>query len=174
MKGIDMKIIEGLKQIKDLQRKAEDLRIKISKFSAYLSYETPMYPDQKGQVSSWLQAHYDILKEILRLRIAIQKTNLATEVTIQLGDNTVTKSIAEWIHRRRDLADLDCQSWKMLTDKGLKEGIATDTQGEKREVKIVRCYDPVLKDKSIEYFITEPTIIDSRLETVNAVTDLIE
>lgn len=169
-----MKIIEGLKQIKDLQRKAEDLRTKISKFSAYLSYETPMYVDQKEQVSLWLQSHSDILKEILRLRIAIQKTNLSTVVTIDIGGTSVTKSIAEWIHRRRDLADLGCQSWKMLTDKGLKEGIATDTQGEKREVKIIRCYEPSLKDKYIELFTTEPTTIDSRLETVNAVTDLIE
>ena len=99
-----MKIIEALKKIKDLQRKAEDLASKIGQYSAYLNYETPMYPDQKKQVSEWLQSHDDILKEILRLRLAIQKTNLETDVTIELGGKTVIHSIAGWIHRRRDLA----------------------------------------------------------------------
>lgn len=169
-----MKIIEALKQIKDLQRKADDIRAKIGKFSAHLSFETPMYQDQKGQISEWLQSHSDIAKEILRLRFAIQVTNINESVTIDIGGKSVTKTIAEWIHRRRDLADMECKSWKMLTDKGLKEGFVSDSQQEKREVKIVRCYEPVLRDKMIELFTTEPTTIDSRLETINATTDLIE
>lgn len=169
-----MKIIEALKQIKDLTRKADDLRSKIGKFSAHLNFETPMYQDQKGQVGGWLQAHSDILKEILHLRFAIQITNINTSITIDLGDKPVTKTIAEWIHRRRDLATLEKMAWVMLTDKNLKEGVATDSQNEKREVKIVRCYDPALRDRMIELFTTEPSAIDSRLEVVNAVTSLIE
>ena len=76
-----MKLIEAMKQIKDLQRKAEDLRKKIAVHCVDMSYETAVYPDQRAQVGSWLQAHGDIVKEILRLRVAIQRTNLATPVT---------------------------------------------------------------------------------------------
>src|SRR5689334_161771 len=101
-----MKLIQAMKQLKDLGIKATDLRAKIAQFSADLSFETPMYPDQKAQISEWLQAHSDVLKEILRLRVAIQKTNINTPVTIELGGKQVVKSIAEWIHRRRDLAKL--------------------------------------------------------------------
>jgi hypothetical protein len=169
-----MKLIEGLKQIKDLLRKAEDLRKKIAANSAYLNYETPLYPDQKKQVSEWLQAHGDLLKEICRLRVAIQRTNLETETTIQLNGRPVTKSIAEWIHRRRDLANLDRDAWQRLTDRGLKEGIAPQSTGQQIEVKIIRCYDPAVRDEKIMALSSEPTIIDSHLEIVNAVTDIKE
>lgn len=169
-----MKLIEALKQIKDLQRKAEDLREKVGHHSSHLSHETPVYPDQKGQVSEWIQAHRDILKEVLRLRVAIQATNLATDVTIELGGKAVTKSIAAWIHRRRDLANADEAMWRQLTDRNLKEGIMKQSTGEEVQVKIVRCYDPAERDKSIDLFSSEPSLVDARLEVVNAVTDLIE
>ncbi len=169
-----MKLIEGLKQIQDLQRKAEDLRVKVSKHSAYLNYETSAYPDQRKQVKEWIQAHQDILKKILELRIAIQKTNLATEVTIELAGKSVTKTIAEWIHRRRDLANLEFDMWRNLTDRGLKEGTLTQSTDQKMDVKIMRCYDPEERDRMMDMFQSEPTLIDSKLEVVNAVTDLIE
>jgi hypothetical protein len=167
-----MKIIEGLKQIKDLQKKAEDLRDKISKHSAHLDYETPVYPDQKKQVGEWIQAHSDILKEILKLRIAIQKTNLATKVDIEIGGESVNKTIAEWIHRRRDLAKYEKESWSQLTDRNLKEGRMQESTGEIREIKIIRCFEPEIRDKNIDIYSTEPSLIDARLEVVNAVTEL--
>lgn len=169
-----MKIIEGLKQIKELSRKADDIKEKISKHSAYLNFETPMYKDQKGQVNEWLQAYSDILKEILRLRISIQRTNLAVEVEVVLGEKTIKKTIAEWIHRRRDLATLEKSVWAMLTDRNLKEGVAEQSTGEKMDIKIVRCYEAEERDKKIDLFSGEPSTIDSRLEVVNAITDLME
>jgi len=170
-----MKLIEAMKKIKDLQRKAEDLRGKVGQHSAQLSVETPVYGDrQRDQVREWLQAHSDIMREILKLRKNIQATNLKTDVTIELGDKQVTKTIAEWIHRRRDLAGLDQQMWAKLTDRNLKEGVATDSQGQKIEVKIVRNYDPAERDRMQELYRSEPSRIDATLEVVNAVTDLME
>lgn len=169
-----MKLIEALKQTKDLVRKAEDLETKVGGHSAYMNYETPVYPDQKKQVREWVQAHSDLLKEILRLNIAIQKTNLATTVAIDLNGRQVTKSIAEWIHRRRSLAGLEAGCWKRLTDRGLKEGQAKDSQGQLIEAKITRCYDPEERDKKVALYESEPSIVDAKLEVVNAVTDLIE
>jgi hypothetical protein len=169
-----MKIIEGLKQIKDLARKAEDLREKVGKHSAYMNFETPVYADQKGQVSEWIQAHTDILKEILRLRVSIQKTNISVPVTIEIGGRQVTKSIAEWIHRRRDLAKMDSEMWRKLTDRGLKEGQGINSMQQPIEVKIVRCYDPKERDNQMSVYDSEPSTIDAKLEIVNAVTDLME
>jgi hypothetical protein len=169
-----MKLIEAMKKVKALQEKADDLRTKVSKHSADLDYETPLYTDQKKQVSEWLQAHSDIMKEILKLRIAIQKTNLATNVTISLGDKDVTKTIAEWIHRRRDLAGLEFEAWKKLTDRGLKEGTIQQSTGQLKEIKIRRYYDPVERDKKQELYRSEPQVIDATLEVINAVTDLVE
>lgn len=169
-----MKLIEALKKIKELQRKAGDLRDKIAKHSAHLSFETPLYPNQTVQVKEWLQAHSDILKEVLKLRIAIQKTNLETNVTIELGDENVTKTVAEWIHRRRDLALDETKAWQKLTDRNLKEGRYKESTGEEREVKIVRCYDAKERDKKIDLYSSESILIDVKLEIVNAVTSLIE
>ena len=169
-----MKLIEALKQIKGLQRKADDLREKVATNSAYLSYETPVYGNQPKQVAEWVQAYSDILKEILRLRVAIQRTNLATEVTIELAGKSVTKSIAEWIHRRRDLAKMERDVWASLTDKGLREGKAKQSSGEEVDVTIIRCYSPEERDEKVAQFDSEPSTIDAKLEIVNAVTDLAE
>lgn len=169
-----MKIIEALKQIKDLLRKTEDLRTKVGNHCAHMSHETPVYSDQRRQVEEWIQAHNDILKEILRLRVAIQKTNIETKVTIELAGKNITKTIAEWIYRRRELAPLESSVWKKLTDRGLKEVSGMNSMQQAIALTIVRCYDPVMRDTQVAALESEPSTIDARLEIVNAVTDLIE
>lgn len=169
-----MKIIEALKKVKDLQRKAEDLRSKIGKYCVHYNYETATYVSQRDKVTEWLQGHSDLVKEILKLRLAIQKTNILTSVSIEVGGKTVSHSIAGWIHRRRDLAKLEETAWAQLSDKGLKEGITRNSQQETVEVKIVRCYEPIVRDESLELYRQEPMLIDSTLEVINAITDLIE
>jgi hypothetical protein len=157
-----------------LLKKVDDIKAKIKTYCANMSFETATYPDQKKQVSEWLQSCYDIIQEIARLRVAIQKTNLNTMVLIELGGKPVTKSIAEWIHRRRDLALLEKSIYEGLTDKGLREGQTKDSEGKVVEIKINRYYDPVVRDTKISELDSEPSIIDSKLEVVNAITDLIE
>lgn len=169
-----MKIIEGLKKLKYLEEKKIDIAKKIKDHSAYLSYETPLYTNQTAKVKEWLQVYGDLLKEILRLRIAIQRTNLIVYVTIELNGKHVEKSIAEWIHRRRDLAKEEELAWRCLTDRGLKENIIKQSTGETMKVEIVRCYDPEIRDKNIELFSSEPSLIDAKLEITNAICDLIE
>lgn len=170
-----MKLIQAMKKIKDLGQKAGDLRDKIGKFSADLTIETATYPDQKKQVSEWLQAHHDILKEIISLRVSIQRTNLTTEVSIEIGGKHLTKSIAEWIHRRRDLAAAEMSAWMALTDRNLKEqNVQTTPGGPITEVRIRRYYDPIEKDGKVALYRSEPSIIDGALEVANATTELLE
>jgi len=169
-----MKLIEALKKIKELQKKAEDLRNLVKNHCARSSLETDKYPEQAKKVAGWIQSHSDILKEILRLRVAIQKTNLNTNVTIELGGKGVTKTIAEWIHRRRDLATEELSMWNCLTDRGVVEGMGKVPTGDTVEVKIVRFYDPSERDNKKELYQAEPITIDSKLEVTNAITDLIE
>lgn len=170
-----MKLIQAMKKLKDLNGKAEDLRTKVSQFCADLTMETPTYADQRSKVSEWIQAHSDVLKEILRLRVAIQRTNLATPVSIEIDGKTITKSLAEWVHRRRDLAKLEMDIWSKLGDRGLKEqNIQTTPGGPVTEIRIRRYFDPQERDRSKEIYRTEPSVIDGTLEVVNATTDLIE
>lgn len=172
-----MKIIEAMKKIKDLQRKAEDLRRKIAQYHVDFDYETPTYgtpEQQREQVASWLQAHSDITQEICALRYKIQKTNVSTPVAVEVGGKGVTKTIAEWIHRRRDLASLEKQAWDCLTDKNIAPGGQfKKSSGEVITTQIRRYYDPKLRDQKREMLASEPLLIDGALEIANAVTDLI-
>ena len=170
-----MKLIQAMKKLKDLNKKAEDLRAKVKQYAADLTIETPMYPDQRRQVTEWIQAHSDILKEILNLRVAIQRTNLATDVKIELDGKHVVKSIAGWIHRRRDLATLEMNMWQCLSDRGLKESnIQTGPGLPITEVRIRRYFDPAERDAKHELYRSEPSVIDATLEVVNATTELME
>lgn len=170
-----MKLIQAMKQLKELTTKAEDLREKVKKFCADLTIETPTYPDQRAQIASWIQAHGDIVKRIGELRLAIQRTNLATAVTIELDGKQVTKPIASWIHRRRDLAALEGAMWGQLSDRNLKEqNLQTAPGGAVTEVRIRRYFDPAERDTKRELYRGEPSIIDGTLEVVNATTDLME
>lgn len=171
-----MKIIEALKKIKDLQRKASDIKSKVQSYCADLDVETPTYPDQRSQVSQWLQAYGDIVKEILSLRYNIQRTNVSTMVTIELGNKQVTKSITEWIYRKKDLAKMDEDVWRVLSDKGLKEtqSYQLTTNAPTTLVKRRLYFDPVERDNKVELYRSEGSKIDSTLEIINAVTTLME
>jgi hypothetical protein len=170
-----VKLIQAMKKLKDLKAKAEDLRGKVGVYCAKLSIETATYPDQGQQVREWLQAHHDLVKEVLRLRLAVQRTNLDTQVTIEVDGRHVTKPLAAWIHRRRDLALLEREMWGKLGDRGLREQqVNTVPGGQPTSVTVTRYYDPVERDKKMEAYRTEPSVIDAALEVVNATTELIE
>lgn len=178
-----MKLIEGLKMQKDLARKVDDLRKKIQVHASYSSIERPVYQDkeepdspkaQTEQVRQWVQSCGDIVKMIANLRLRVQYTNLITPVTIELGGKKITKTIAEWIHWRRDFADMHYQVHSCLTDKNIREGIITNTQNEKVQVNIVRCYEPAARDASMELYRSMKYQIDSTLEIVNATTEMVE
>ncbi|MCC7333578.1 MAG: hypothetical protein IT422_00685 [Pirellulaceae bacterium] len=175
-----MKIIEAMKQVVDLNRKQADLREKIALYCSHTTLDTPVYGDQTTEtVEGWLQSHEDISQEIARLKVCIQRTNLATLVSIQLGGKVVKKSISEWIVRRggknkNGLASDDCKAWKCLSDRGLKDGHFRTSQDVPMEVKVVRNFDPRERDAKIALYQEEPMLIDATLEVVNATTDLIE
>ena len=106
---------------------------------------------------------------------AIARTNLQTVVAIDLGDgHKPTKTIAEWVWRRREYAAIDLATWSKLTDRGLKEGNLPTTTGQATPVTIERHYDPKQRDQMMAEYRNEPHAIDAALEVVNAVTELVE
>lgn len=174
-----MKIVEALKRVKANKDKIVDLQGMISKNSARLSHETPAYArdghdNTPAKITEWAQACDDLTQENIRLLVAISRTNLATNVAIQVADKTVHKSIAEWIWRRREYAAVDLKTWQGMTDRNLKEGVMVASTGVNMEVKLVRAYDPERRDKKVAEYKGEAAEIDATLEVINAVTDLIE
>jgi hypothetical protein len=174
-----MKIIEALKKVKSNKEKIKDLQNKVSRNCAHLTHETPVYGDNtKEIISGWIQSCEDISQENVRLLCRIQHTNLNTMVPLVFeadGKETkVSKSIAEWVWRRREYATIDCNTWNQLTDRGLKEGRMNVSTGDPIDVKILRNFDPLSRDLKINLYRHEPDVIDSTLETVNAVTELLD
>lgn len=171
------KIIEGMKRIKANKEKIADLQTRIAEVSAHLSHETPKYGTQEQTTASireWAQSIHDTIQENIRLLTAIARTNLATSATITIGDRSVTKTLAEWIWRRREYAALDLITWQKMTDRNLKEGNIQTSTGVPMPVTIVRNYDPNEKDRKMAEYKSEAHEIDATLEVINAVTDLIE
>lgn len=169
-----MKIIQAMKQVKANKEQIVDLQGKIATNCAHLNYETPLYGTETGKkIQEWLQGCTDLAQDNIQLLTAIQKTNLATNVTIELGGKQVTKNIAEWVWRRREYAELDQKTFTVLTDRNLKEGQNQTTTGVAMDIKIVRYYDPVKRDEALAMYRSEPHAIDSALEVVNAVTELL-
>ena len=174
-----MKIIEALKKREDLKRKADDIRAKIRDHSADRDIDVPAYETvdlQKKQIEEWLQAHSDILKEIERLSLTIQRTNLEKEVSVEVEDGKfVTKCIAAWILRRRELAKLEAGAWSQLTDRNIMPQSYKKNEADK-EVYITnvrKYYDQKKRDEMLEKFTSEPSRIDAALEIANATTDLV-
>ena len=169
-----MKLIEALKKLKSLEKKADDIKDLLRHYCCDMDYETPAYPYQKEKVTGWIQAYHDILQEISRLSYQIQKTNLETKVSIELDGKTIEKSITEWILRRRKLCGMELALFKSLTDKNLREGPIQFSGGNTQMAKIRRYYDPQLKERKLSMLGSEPFEIDSKLEIVNATTELVE
>jgi len=170
-----MKIIEALKHLKRLKIKADDLKEKVNRHCAHSSIEQAEYGDkQREKIREWIDSYHDTVKEILRLRVAIQKTNIQTPVSIEIHGKGVTRTIAEWIHRRRDLAAMDLDLWKKVNDNHVQTGALKPSRqdGDPIEVKSIKYYDPEIRDKKISEYREEPSIIDATLEIVNATTDI--
>ena len=168
-----MKLIQAMKQVKQNKEKIADLQNKVSQYCANLSVETPLYGSEtKTKINEWLQSCTDLTQDNIKLLCAIAKTNLATEVTIEIGGKQVTKTIAEWVWRRREYAAIDLATYSKITDRGLKEGAAQTSPGVMTELKLIRHYDPVVRDERLAMYRSEPHLIDAALEVVNAVTEL--
>jgi hypothetical protein len=158
----------------------EDLRKKISMYCADLDCMQATYGDadsQKKKVSEWLQMHHDLALNLTKLKKDIQRTNLETNVTIKIGDEPVTRTISEWVIRRREIIDFEIQSYSILSDRGLSDksmlvrGLDTD---KVKQARVRFYFDASERDKQLELLKTEKESIDKVLEIANATTDVIE
>ena len=125
-------------------------------------------------MSSWLTQHHDLVLKVVELKRRILATNLCTQATITIGAKPITRSIADWVIRRRELIDLEVQAWESLTDRNLAEGRMNVPGGDAVYVRIERFFDPKERDRKVEELKREKEDIDAQLEIVNATTELAE
>lgn len=174
-----MKIIHAMKKIKANKEKITDLQQKIYQNSVNYEHEPSPYgtPEKTRQmVDGWVQAACDLTRDNVDLLCRIQKTNLSTMVTITLNNQDVTKSIAEWVWRRREYSKVDLKTWSSLSTKNLQTGLSKNTVQGAPDFKLmlVLHFDIENRDKMIATFTEENHLINAQLEVVNATTDLLD
>jgi len=173
-----MKLVEALKEKKRIKRQLDDYVLLVKDHCAIPSTERPRYGSdeaQREQVNRWIQGHFDLLKRYSNLSLAITKTNIETVLSIDLDGKVVTKTLAEWILRARELATLEYKMWSSITDRGIREEVIPSQikDGQPFEKRIVRFYDPKKREEMRMSLLNEPSIITAKLEIANAETDLI-
>lgn len=172
-----MKIVQALKTIKANRMKIDDLIRKIRDNAARTSIQTSPYGDQETvikQVASWMDTVRSVIRENEILTNRLHRTNALTSVTMEIGNKSITKTIDEWIVRRKEGVSFETRMMQSLTDLGLREELVKQPDGSTIHVTIVRHFDPKQRDDRMSVLMDEVQIIDSTLEIVNATTDLVD
>ena len=168
-----MKIIEGMKRLRVIEKRMESQRNAINEYASKLSTEMPRFQtkeDQAKEVASLIQSNNDLCAEYLRIKRSIEYTNL--KVTVELQGKAY--SISDLLVVKRKLADRMVATYRALNDTVARDRLrnAPKFDGETPKVEIL--YDERTKLDNIRKWQDLADIIDSRLEVINATTDLIE
>lgn len=172
-----MKIIEGLKELKLIESKMKKNNEKIEKYSSILDNERPQFESESHQiqeVKNLVQSNKDLQERYLELKAAIERTNLSTKVKIdgQAKEHT----IYELIIIKRKLGDLIKQTYTSMNTKQAASRLSSSRSslGGSIAPKVVPLYDERTKNEALDAHENFMSVIDGRLEVVNAVTDIIE
>ena len=169
-----MKIIEALKNLKTIQKRIEKNCAEITQYCAYVSTEIPAFETedkQKLEVNARIQANMDLESEYLRLKRAIEQTNLAVKITIAGRTYTITEliSIKRVLGRYHTAtyAALNPQAAMNRLNDVYRKGV--DAVNPARVISLYKEED---KNKNLREWEDFMSQIDGKLEVLNAETEL--
>jgi hypothetical protein len=170
----EMKIIEAMKQLKVIEKRMAKNTAEITQYSSMLSTERPLFDsetEQKKEVASRIQANKDLMQEYLNLKFLIEYSNLHTFVEI----NGVKYSISALLVIKRTLAKKMLDTYSALNQSAaqgrLRSGMVSPT-GDK-QVQVLSMYDEKDKNRGLAEWQNLYDNIESRLEVINATSDLV-
>ena len=172
-----MKLIEALKNLKTIEKRIEKNCGQIGEYAAYVSVETPAFETeerQRQEVASLVQGNLDLAKEFLRLKTAIESTNLGTMV--EIGNRK--HSISELITIRRTSGKFTTMTHNALTPKVAMNRLQQVYQKQggvnpMEPAKLIALYSEADKNKALRDYEEFFSAIDGKLEVVNAETELL-
>jgi hypothetical protein len=172
-----MKLIEGMKKLKVLEKHIDRNTERIFMYSSAPSNEKPTFGDEKeqrAQVKGLIQSNKDLVDEYLHLKQRVDMTNLVTTVTI--GKRTL--KLIDLLILRRGLAKRMERTFGALctdyADKrlaGMQRNISPQP-GEKAP-HAIRFYDENDKFEGLQDWQNLQDEIEQRLEVINATTELV-
>jgi hypothetical protein len=168
-----MKITEAMKELKLIEKKMMRNNDSIQKYSSQSSHERTFFPtaeEQKKEIKNLLHSNYDLMQNYLSLKQKIEKTNL--EVSVEMDGKSYT--LSELLVLKRKLAKLMAQSYQSMNDENAKVNIQSFRFSGSETPKVERFYDEREKNEGLRKWQDFYDNIDSRLEVINATTDLVE
>lgn len=171
--GDKMKIVEGLKRLKVLEKRIASNSGDITKYASVLSTEKPAFEteeEQRKEVKKLIQASEDLATEYLKLKTQIEKTNL--QVTATIGGRTHT--LAEFLIIKRKLARMMQMVYQSLNTEAAQDRLHSTRFAADQKVNIVQLYDETTRNEKLREWQELYEEVDSRLEVINATEDLVE
>ena len=157
----DMTILDGLKKVKLLKKKADKKASRVAENCCSFEGEEPLH-----SVRELMQSHSDLLLEINDIKAKIQCTNAATKVA---GTKYAPLTISELISYRQSVLPQRIAVLKTLS-KTYKEN--EGGYGVPKR-KVVMHYDPKERETTIDKYEDEILEIDAILDKCNMTTSLI-
>lgn len=167
-----MKLIEAMKRLRVIEKRMDGNAADIERYSSMVSTEIPIFEsqeEQKRKVKGLVQANGDLLQEYLNLKSRIERTNLETRVRISEREHT----IAELLVIKRKLAQSMIRTFEALNEKSGAQRLRNAPQIEGRTPHVVRFYTENDRNEGLRSWQDFYHEIDSRLEVVNATTELL-
>jgi len=167
-----MMIIEAMKKLRRLEKRMQSNTEDISRYSSMVSTERPYFEsedEQRRQVAGLVQSNLDLMKEYLILKRGIEYTNLMTNVT--MGDHCW--SISEMLVIKRKLSNMMLSTYRALNDTAGTQRLRHAAGGGEKQPHVVRLYHENVRNEGMRMWSDLYHEIDSRLEVVNATTELL-
>jgi len=169
-----MKLIEGMKKLKVIEKKIQHNTQRINEYAAIVSSERPIFGTevaQRTQIQELIQSNKDLASEYLSLKKRVDLTNIKSMVSI--GKDTF--SISDLLQIQRNVAKLMKETFSALNDREAQGRLQSIRQhSAEKPPHIDRMYDENEKHKGLQYWQGLEDEIETRLEVINATTDLIE
>lgn len=169
-----MKIIEALKKIKNLDRKIEKNKERISKWCSFIDIDlvekggTPEPTYGPEDIRRMMQQNYDWFWEKARIRHRLHKTNLVTKAFFDGAEYNIDQLLC----LQNIVLPQEIAQWKSLRRKEKSGGYGR--RDELTAGRVVLQYNPRERDMHIEKVEDTAARLDELLDKLNLETDLVE
>jgi hypothetical protein len=166
-------IIEGMKELKLIEKKMEQNCMRILEYSSICSTELAKFSSeevQRKEVQGLVQSNLDLATRYMEIKRAIERTNLATIVAFDKKNYTVSDLLV----LKRKLESVIIKTYNSLSDLSAKtkqpsfQRVAGD-----QVVTVKQLYDEKSKYDALNSWHELFNAVTGRLEVVNATTNLI-
>lgn len=168
-----MMLIEAMKKLRLIEKKMSGNCESITRYSSMVSTEKTYFESedaQRREVVGLVQSNVDFMKEYLRLKQDIEFTNLITYV--RMGDEQY--SISELLVIKRKMAQMMMATFDAMNDSAGQQRLRHATGTTPTPAHLVRLYNEKVRSDGLRSWQDLYHEVDSRLEVVNATTELRE